>query len=413
MIAFLGFALMQGLGSLLRALLTRERVSDCLRSPASWLLSLGLIFATALGPAGFLFGVALLLGVRHTPRSPSMRSPGLPWGAFGAVCLVVLARPWVPTQWDEFVWLGKARFESLGFGVGVQMALDPAQGVIPPGYPPLWPLAVGWLSLGRDTLDAQVVASSVLLLAAAATALEAWWPLLEAQRARRRFAVALALASPYLWVHARSAYVDLPVGLLGLSVLGFLVTDRAPLACAAAVVLSGVKDEGLPHVLAATVGAFALKRQRAVVPRLAPALLAVLVVATWRWLLHANAVGLLDHSVNAPALTWTPTLARLLAHHMADLMTWGVFWPAALAVVVSSARHQAAPALRATVVAGLIFIGFALVLGAERVRVFAENGTLINRLLVQWWPAAALLVWFELTSSAPNAGTQASATPTA
>jgi hypothetical protein len=164
------------------------------------------------------------------------------------------------------------------------------------------------------------------------------------------------------------------------------------------VVLAGVKDEGLPHVFAATLGALALSRSRPLWPKLMPALLAVGVVATWRWQLRQHGVEVFDHAINAPAFEWLPTLGTLLARHATDVMTWGVFWPIALGVVLTRTRHGTSPALRATLLAGLGFIGLVLILGPERVRVFAENGTLINRLLLQWWPTAALLVWFELSS---------------
>lgn len=398
MIAFVGLALLHVLGSVLRAVVSREPVLDCLRSPTSWALALGLLFTSALGFPGMITGAVLLLLVRQLPRPPSMASMNFPWTLLGVVALVVLAKPWVPTQWDEFVWLAKARFESLGFATGVRMALDSTQHVVPPGYPPLWPLAIGWLSLGVDQLDAQVVAASLLGLMCFASAVEAWWPILAAHGARKMFALALLVGVPFLWVHARSLYIDLPVGLLGLAVLGFMVTERLPLACAVAVVIAGVKDEGLPHVVAATLGALALSRSRPTWPKLMPALLAVGVVATWRWQLRQHGVEVFDHAINAPAFEWLPTLGSLLARHATDVMTWGVFWPIALAVILTRTRHGTSPALRATLLAGLVFIALVLILGPERVRVFAENGTLINRLLLQWWPTAALLVWFELSS---------------
>jgi len=159
-----------------------------------------------------------------------------------------------------------------------------------------------------------------------------------------------------------------------------------------------VKDEGLPHVIAATVGALALNRSRPLWPKLMPTLLAVAVVATWRFQLHRHGVEVVDHALNAPATQWLPTLGALLAKHATDVMTWGVFWPVACAVALTRTRHGASPALRATLLAGLGFVALVLVMGPERVRVFAENGTLVNRLLLQWWPTAAVLVWFELST---------------
>jgi hypothetical protein len=401
MIAFAGFVLMHVLGSLLRAVVLRESVFDGLRSPMSWALALGVLFLSTLGLPGMVTGASLLLLVRHLPRPAGLTSEGLPWALLGTVALVVLARPWVPTQWDEFVWLAKSRFESLGFATGVRMALDAEQHLIPPGYPPLWPLAIGWLSLGVDQLDAQVVASSLLGLVCFATALEAWWPLVATSTAPRFFGLALVASVPFVWVHARSLYVDLPVGFLGLAVLGFLVTRRPALACAVAVVVSGIKDEGFPHVVAATAGALVLDRTRPLWPKFSPALLAFMVVATWRWKLRQHGVEVVDHSLHPPALDWFSTLASVLVRHATDVVTWGIFWPVTLAVVLTRTRHRSSLPLRATLLLGLVFIALALLMGPERVRVFAENGTLINRLLLQWWPTAALMVWFEISTLPP------------
>ena len=49
----------------------------------------------------------------------------------------------------------------------------------------------------------------------------------------------------------------------------------------------------------------------------------------------------------------------------------------------------------------LFFTAVALLAGPERVRVFAENGTLLNRVLLQLWPSAALLVVSGLRGSQP------------
>ncbi|MDP1823932.1 MAG: hypothetical protein Q8L48_11845 [Archangium sp.] len=300
---------------------------------------------------------------------------------------LVLARPWVPTQWDEFVWLGKARFESLGFGAGVQAALDPAQHVIPAGYPPLWPAAVGWLSLGHDALSTHVLAGSLLVALCAATAIETFAP-----EKPRLLALGVLASAPLVWVHLRSTYVDLPVGLLGLAVLGLLLRspERPPLLAAVlALVLAGFKDEGLAQVLAATGAALLVHRHW----RLGlPALVALVTVATWRVLVSTHGVPLFDHALGVPQWDWVPRFVHLLVLHATELFSWGVFWAVTVAVVLMPTRDPAARALRAMLVLLFLFTAAALLSGPERVRVFAENGTLLNRLLLQLWPCAALLV---------------------
>jgi len=146
LIAFLGLAIFHLVGSVIRHFICRCGWRVALASPSSAWFAIAVAFAGSLGVAGM--GILVVLG-GVTALSPSL-SPSGRGRFFPLVILavVVLARPWVPTAWDEFIWLGKARFESLGFGAGIQAALDPAQHVIPAGYPPLWPAAVGWLSLG-------------------------------------------------------------------------------------------------------------------------------------------------------------------------------------------------------------------------------------------------------------------------
>lgn len=400
MIAFVGMVGLHLVGALLRALAFREPLRLALRSPSSWAFALAALGAFSLGLLGLLPAAALLLLARRS-SAPAAR-PRLPWLGLAAISAMVLARPWVPTLWDEFVWLAKARLESLGFGAGVRLALDPSQHLLPPGYPPLWPAAVGWLSLGTDELGAQVLAGSLLALAALATAGEAWWPQLEAAPRGRALGVVVALCAPFVWIHARSVYLDLPLGLLGLSVLGFLLSGRVGPACAVAMVAAGFKDEGLAHVAAATLGALALRR--AEVLRLGrPLVVAVVVVVTWRWLLRRHHVEVVDHALDAPAWAWAGTLLRLLVRHASDALTWGVFWGVALAVALARPSAPAASALRVTLAAGLGFVALAVLAGPERVRVFAESGTLLNRLLLQWWPTAALLVWMELSRAEPRA----------
>ena len=221
-IALLGLLVLHLSGAVIRQVLTRCGWRVALRSPSSAWFAVVIAFAVSLGGSG----VFVLVGLAVVASQASGLSPTLsPVGERGLLGLgaIVLARPWMPTQWDEFVWLGKARFESLGFGAGVQAALDPAQHVIPAGYPPLWPSIVGWLSLGHDSITTHVLAASLLLLLCAATALEAI--------PRERpvvLAIAVLAAAPLVWVHARSTYVDLPVGLLGVALVSLLLTSERP-----------------------------------------------------------------------------------------------------------------------------------------------------------------------------------------
>lgn len=397
MMALGGLALVLLMGAVLRAVVTREPLLDTLVSPTSLFFSLGLLFASSLGFAGVVLGTSLLVCARLLPRPepPVLRSFPL---SVGVVGVIIVARPWFPTSWDEFVWLAKARFESLEFGAGVRAALDAGSHLVPAGYPPLWPSAVGWLSLGEDRLETHVLAAALLIVLCVATAAEAWVTLLR-DSLKWPVAVAVLVAAPFVWVHARLVYVDLPIGLLGLAVLGFLLTDRLALACVVAVSMAGFKDEGLAHVLAATLGALAVKGLRKTsLPWLLPAFLALVAVVTWRWLLAKHGVVVVDHALSPPAFSWASMFGGLMLNHAADLSTWGAFWAVSLGVFFSAASTDQARALRWALLAGFGFVAMALFFGPERVRVFAENGTLINRLLIQLWPTAAVMISVKLTS---------------
>jgi hypothetical protein len=83
-----------------------------------------------------------------------------------------------------------------------------------------------------------------------------------------------------------------------------------------------------------------------------------------------------------------------LIKHATDLSTWGLFWPVLAGVLW--ARLKVAPTLggiRATLVMGIAMMFAVTVLGPERIRAFAESGTLLNRLLLQLWPTAFGALW--------------------
>ncbi len=404
MIAIVGALVVHLLGGAARHLATRCGLAVALRSPTTFFFGLAVLYAFSLGPAGLVvlaaLGIGVSLGVRPEPAVGLSPRAGL---GLAGLAAVVLARPWVPTQWDEFVWLAKARFASLGFAAGVQAALDPAQKLVPPGYPPLWPLAVGWVSLGVDALDAHVVAASLLVVLCVAVAVESWKASLGSVP---RWSLLLLVAAPLVLVHLRSTYVDLPIGLLGLALLGQLLqgSDRpAPAALALAVTLAGFKDEGLAHVLAATAAAWFLSPRLQSWRLAVPALVALLTFATWRVLVRLSGVALFDHALGLPQWDWAPRFLQLLVLHASDLPSWGVFWAVVLGVLFTRPGSSSARALRFMFAFNLCFTAAALLSGPERVRVFAENGTLINRLLVQLWPGALVLVFSTLRPTTTSA----------
>lgn len=399
-------ALAQLVGALLRALPSLARgtapavaLRAPLTSPASVFVALAVLYAASLGVAGSGILVALVaaalwpLRTEETERAPGFSRAVLALLTFALVA--ILARPLVPTCWDEFVWLGKARFESEGFGGGVRMALDPGAHLMPPGYPTLWPAAAGWLALGADDLGALTAAASLLVWVALAAFVERLDRIREdltpAARAADVFlASALCVAAPLVLVHARTTYVDLPLGLLGTALLLELAgAGPSPVvATSLAVVLVGIKDEGAAHLLAAVLGAAFVARARgASMPRALAFAFAggVVALSTWQTLVSLHGIGR-DHGGLAPAFSWAARLPLLLAAHATELTSWGFFWPA---VVVAGVHGRSRPAVRTLALAlavNLACVAAMLVLGPPRVRAFADNGTLVNRVLVQLWP---------------------------
>jgi hypothetical protein len=397
------------------------------RLPLSFFAGITALYAVVVHPAVFLV-VLLVAAVARGRVGGPLRRPvkreawGLWLGAMVIAVAVVFARPRVPLLWDEFVWLAKARLESpldrpgaaIGFGSlasgGLrEAALDVYAGVVPPGYPLLWSLLPAWLAGGDASIETLVFASAVSVLAAfglfAAVVIE------RLTRTRALLVLSLLAVAPLFFVHLRSSYADATVGLLAAS-LGLLLMPRddaddvSPrVVCAIpAMVLTGLKDEGLAHVfavcaVAAIVGVSTRSRARV---RLAAATFACAVVpfAGYRVVLRAHGVIDADHQLGLALFRHAGSYADALVRHVTDTRTWGPFWGLSLGAVIGCAIVSDARARRAAqaLSAQALLLSTGLVFGNERVRTFALSGTLINRLLVQLVPAASIVVAAVLTS---------------
>jgi hypothetical protein len=410
-------------------------------------------FAACVHPAALLLVVAVgLVGrdtiVRAAPEP--LRPPAAPWRWLGATAgllgLAVIVRPPTPLYWDAFVWLGKARIASEGFGTLRAGTLDPGGDVIPRGYPLLWPLAASWLSMfGRS--------AALLTAGAAATTLLALLLFLDAaasvfdsggtrapEELRPRWALAAGLAvlvtTPLFFVHLRSAYADLPVGLLAGTCtlrLGRELEAARPGrgnvagAAIAAGLLVGMKDEGIAHATVIVIAAMLAGPPRGDrgargSPAVVMAVAAIPFVG-WRILLLAHGVAGGDHELGAPAFGAVGPLARVGFSSATDTETWGALWwlaiGAAGAVLANAVLASSAPERRAfrpaTLLAALAFAGeagvlvSALVLGPDRVRVFALEGTLVNRLLLQLAPPAAAVLCLAFGDRAQRAASRGDA----
>jgi hypothetical protein len=91
--------------------------------------------------------------------------------------------------------------------------------------------------------------------------------------------------------------------------------------------------------------------------------------------------------------------------HMADTRSWGALWPIAFAcaalVLARGNTFRAATRLAtfAFLAEGALLVS-AILFGPARVRVFAFEGTLVNRLLLQLAPAAGVMLMLALADAA-------------
>jgi hypothetical protein len=303
--------------------------------------------------------------------------------------LAIVVRMPVPIYWDEHVWLAKVRLGPLALR---EAALDPAQAVIPRGYPIVASLAQSLFAQGRDDLGAITAGAAALSLLAASNALGA----LPARRALGWLATLATM--PLVWIHLRSAYLDAVVGLLALALALALprpTTSARHGAIATAFLLAGAKDEGLAHVIAIAC-AHVLRsdaRRRALGEAAAPLGAGLLAVGSWAALRAAHGVLGGDHALDFAGFGQLGAIALELARALTDVLSFGLVWPFVLGAVaacsVTEAPRTRRLALTLTLQSGLLVGGLAL--GTENLVAFTLDGTVAPRLLVQLAPLAAWL----------------------
>jgi hypothetical protein len=122
-------------------------------------------------------------------------------------------------------------------------------------------------------------------------------------------------------------------------------------------------------------------------------LAAGLSMGVWRALLAMNGVEIADHTIEGGTLRETIGIATEIARASADVRSWGLAWGVALgAVIAAITRGGIARALGLAVVLQLLFLAIGVAIGSERLRAFALDGTLVNRMLIQLVPLAAWCV---------------------
>ena len=376
-------------------------------------VSLYLVYAIPALAAVTAVGLVTLAVVRGrtSTAAPSLgsRAPLLALAATSLVFLVaaLFDRAATPYFWDAFVWLAKARFAAGGLeGLirgGLHTTLPP---FIPSGYPLFEPLIVALLA-GLSPRPESVVAGaigleilSILLFLSAIADDERLEP--RARTARLATVAFVLLACPLVLVHLRSAYVDLPLGLLVGAFAVLLPRPGAGFACAVlAVAAAALKDEGMVHVAAITVTGvgYGLVRVRdvALVRRsIASGLSAAAVMAAWHLRLSLSGIPNTDHALSIPEWQRLHALSSAALGHALEFKSWGALGALGVGGIVAVAiRPPLAP--HDSFWFAALLLADSLVLFAARlatpalVMEFATEGTLLNRLAMQLAPLAALL----------------------
>ena len=321
---------------------------------------------------------------------------------------MLIDRPSTPCFWDAFVWLAKARYAAGGLGAlvkgGLHTTLPPFS---PSGYPLLEPLSVSLLagfsprpeSVVAGAIGLEILATMLFLCAIAED--ERLSP--ECRATRLATVAVVLLASPLVFIHLRSSYVDLPLGLLVGALAVLLRRPNAGVASAVvAIAAVALKDEGMVHVAAITlVGAIygqIRDRDDAVVRRsIACGLSAATVVAAWHLRLSVSGMASADHALSLPEWNRLPALAGAVLAHMFEFRSWGalgVLGVGGMAAVIIKPRSTSRDAVWFAIllfVDGVVLFA-ALLATPGRVMEFATEGTLLNRLAMQLSPLAALLI---------------------
>jgi hypothetical protein len=125
----------------------------------------------------------------------------------------------------------------------------------------------------------------------------------------------------------------------------------------------------------------------------------------WRLLLSAHHVVDADHSLSRPDFHAAGAIGRTVLINMTDTRSWGALWPIAFACAAlvlargNTFRSATRLATFAFLAEGALLVA-AIVFGPARVRAFAFEGTLVNRLLLQLAPAAGVMLMFALADAA-------------
>ena len=369
-------------GAGLSRLVYRGRAALSLAESGLLSLALGVLFAISPWLCAAWLGMAVVAGIADGKGQVASPQHALPLLAMGVGLWVFRAHE--PTLWDEHVWLLKAKLAWLG--TLRSASFSPDSDAIPIGYPIGFPVVCAWL--GGAAVDLGAVLARALCLGAFAASLTRARP-----ESLSRVAL-LLVATPLLLVHARAAYVDLPMGLLS-AALYLELSAPSPTSLRAmvlATLLATFKDEGIAHVI--VIGVYTLCVQ----PR--PARRAVALAlssaggafACWRVLLQQHSVVPSEHALGSPAWSHLGLIIAKLFWHLSDLRSFGLLFAATVASVLASLWVRA---LRHDAVTWLLLLAallWGVLAGPDRVREFAASGTLLGRLLVQLAPLAALLV---------------------
>jgi len=427
MIAFLGpavvitaLALLGWLADRLLSLRLAAAGAGCW--PLRVFCGLSALYLLALHPAVLLAVIGgTVLAQWRSPSSSGHDTPAVRnerWLILMTVALLALVatRPLVPTAWDEFAWLGKARLETQGWGSLRRAELDPSWPLFGSAHPMLWPLAVARLATFHAGIRELVAAGEWLVVLVAVVFVASLHAVCAAGRRQSAISGELAglgllVLTPFVLVHLRLVYVDLSVGMMaGVVVLNLVAwvesagTDtRWPLAGVAipAIVLTGLKDEGAVWAIAIACAFAVTYPDRRSLRVMAATLVVPGLGLAMLWKLTTYASGVINPE-RVPTFHVAHRVVPLLVHgflpNAGDLTTWGACWGVIGGTVLSTClwpqRFAKGTRFAAGAFLALSLAAYtAMLVSPEGVFVQALSaGFILDRVLLQLVPVGAAVV---------------------
>ncbi len=335
---------------------------------------------------------------------PSHRLRWTGYAALAMLVLVVVSRGPALIYWDENAYMARAAWGSAGLAAIRDRTLDPDPLVLTRGYPIFWAIPTAVLSGLSSQPFSLLLAGSAAFLVIAILYVGLCTDRVRAGEPFALLAIAGVIGTPLSFVHARSLYADLPLGLL-VGAWTLLITGGRSLGSIAliGIALGGMKDEGITAALAGLIAVSLVqvadvsrRRRLAEIGTVGSALLFILI---WKWWSPTSGIPSAGHTFAAVHWDRIDDIAlRGFLRHASDVYSWGVVWAVAAGAIVSApwTWMRLSPDTR--------FLGVFVVLHAvgnfgaiavaptDVVEHVTVLGIVANRLLIQELPAVLVFL---------------------